>query len=57
MRWVERVARVGDRRGACRFLVERPNGNAQLGKFRWEDNIKTNLQKVGCRIMDWIIMA
>jgi hypothetical protein len=57
MRWVEHVARVGDRRGACRVLVRRPDGKAPLGKFRWDDNIKTNLQEVGCGDMNWIIMA
>ena len=39
------VARVGDRRGAWRVLVERPDRNGPLGRFRlsWEDNIKTEL--------------
>jgi hypothetical protein len=31
-------------------------GKRQLGRprRRWEDNIKIDLQKVGCRGMDWI---
>jgi hypothetical protein len=34
-------------------------GNRPLGRprCRWEDNIKMNLQKVGCRYMDWIELA
>jgi len=24
---------------------------------RWEDNIKTDLQEVGCEDMDWILLA
>ena len=24
---------------------------------RWEDNIKTDLQEVGCGVMDWIELA
>jgi ABC-type transporter Mla MlaB component len=31
----------------------------QLGRsgFRWEDNVKMDLQKVGCDGMDWIDLA
>jgi hypothetical protein len=57
MRWVEHVARAVDRRGACGILVGRPDGKAPIGTFRLEDNIKMNLQGVGCEDMDWIIMA
>jgi hypothetical protein len=34
-------------------------GKEQLGRARrgWEDNIKMNLQEVGCGVMDWIDMA
>jgi hypothetical protein len=36
--------------------VGKPVGKRQLGrhKRRWEDNIKTDLQEVGCGGMDWI---
>jgi hypothetical protein len=36
------VARMGDRRGADRVLVKRPDGKRQLGKprLRREDNIR-----------------
>ena len=39
-----------------RVLVWKPEGKRPLGrhKCRWEDNIKIDLQEVGCRDMDWI---
>jgi hypothetical protein len=59
MRWAGLVARVGDRRGAYRVLVGRPEGNIPLArpKRRWENNIKMYLQEVGCKGMDWIDVA
>jgi hypothetical protein len=41
------------------FLVGNPEGKRPLGrpKCRWEDNIKADLQEVGCRGMDWIELA
>jgi hypothetical protein len=40
------VARTGNRRGADRILVGRPEGRRLLGRPRpkWEDNIKVDLQ-------------
>jgi hypothetical protein len=37
-------------------LVGKPEGKIPLGrpKHRWEENIKMDLQKVGCGGMDWI---
>jgi len=37
-------------RGVHRILVSKPGGKIQLGRLRrrWEDNIKMDLQKVGC---------
>jgi hypothetical protein len=39
----------GERRGAYRVLVGKPEGKRQLGKprHRWEDNTKMDLQEVG----------
>jgi hypothetical protein len=39
-----------------RVLVGKPEGKRPLGRprHRWEDNIKMNLQEVGCGVMDWI---
>jgi hypothetical protein len=42
---------MGERRGVYRVLVGKPEGKRALGKprHRWEDNIKMDLQEVGCR--------
>jgi hypothetical protein len=59
MRLVGHVARMGERRGAYRVLVRTPEGKRPLGipRRKWEDNIKMDLQEVGCRGMDWIDLA
>ena len=46
-------------RGAYRLLVEKPDGKRTLGRPRRssEDNIKMDLQEVGCGGMDWIDLA
>jgi hypothetical protein len=50
---------MGERRGAYRALVGKPEGRRPLGRprHRWEDNIKMNLREVGCGGMDWINLA
>jgi hypothetical protein len=50
---------MGERRGAYRALVGKPEGRRPLGRprRRWEDNIKMDLQEVGWRGMDWINLA
>jgi hypothetical protein len=49
MRWAGHVALIGEKRGAYRILVERPEGRRQLGRprRRWADKIKIDLQAVG----------
>ena len=39
-----------------RALVGEPEGKRPLGRprCRWVDNIRMNLQEVGCGYMDWI---
>ena len=56
MRWAGHVARIGERRGVYGVLVGKPEGKRPLGthRRRWEDNIKMDLQEVGCGGMDWI---
>jgi len=56
MRCVGHVASMGQRRGVYRVLVGKPDGKRPLGipRRRWEDNIKMDLQKVGCGGMAWI---
>ena len=50
------VARNRERRGVYRVLVGKPEGKRPLGRprRRWEDNIKMDLQEVGCGSMDRI---
>ena len=57
--WVGHVARMGEGRDDYRVLVGKPVGKRPLRKPRrkWEDNIKTDRQKVGCGGMDWIDLA
>jgi hypothetical protein len=46
-------------RGVYKVLVRKPERKRPLGRprRRWEDNIKKDLQEVGCWCMDWIRLA
>ena len=48
MSWVGNVARMGEKRGAYRVVVGKPEGRRPLGKPRrsGENNIKMDLQEV-----------
>jgi hypothetical protein len=50
---------MGERTGVYRVLVGKPEGKKPLGRprRRWEDNIKMDVQEVGCGGMDCIDMA
>jgi hypothetical protein len=54
MRWAGHVARMGEKRGVYMVLVRKPEGRRPLQKPRCEleDNIKMDLQNVGCGV--WI---
>jgi hypothetical protein len=54
LRWAEHVARMGQRNGAYRALVGKPEGRRPLERprRRWEDNIKMDLREAGWRGMD-----
>jgi 3-oxoacyl-ACP reductase-like protein len=45
-----------EKRDVYRVLVGKPEGRRPLGRprRRWEDNIKMDLQEVGCGEMDWM---
>jgi CRISPR/Cas system-associated protein Cas7 (RAMP superfamily) len=47
------------RRGVFKVLVGKCEGKMLLGRpmRRWEDNIKMDLQEVGCWGRDWIELA
>ena len=53
------MARVGEERGLYRVLVGKPEEKRPLGRprRRWVDNIRMDLQEVGCGYMDWIWLA
>jgi hypothetical protein len=55
MGWEGHVALMGERRGVCSLLVAKPEVKRPLGRSRrrWEDNIKLDLQQVGCGGMEW----
>jgi len=49
----------GEMSDVYRVLVGKPEGKRPLGRprRRWEDNIKMDIQEVGCGGMDWIQVA
>jgi hypothetical protein len=59
MGWAGHVARMGEERGVYRELVGKPEGKRPLGRprRRWVDNIRMDLQEVGCGYEDWIGLA
>jgi len=50
---------MGERRGVYRALLGKPEGRrlSDILRCRWKDNIKMDLQEVGCGVMDWIELA
>jgi len=50
---------MGEKRGVYGVLVGKPEGKRPLGRpmRRWENNIKIDLQELGCGGMDWIELA
>ena len=49
----------GRGQGVYGALVGKPEGRRPLGRprRRWVDNIRTDLQEVGCGYIDWIGLA
>jgi hypothetical protein len=56
MRLAGHVVWLGEERGIYRVLVGKSEGKRPLvrPRYRWEDNIRMDLQEVGCGGMDWI---
>jgi hypothetical protein len=46
---------MGEGRGVYRVLVGKPEG--KRSRRRWEDNVRMDLQEVGCGCEDWIGLA
>jgi hypothetical protein len=59
MTWIGHVARMGEKRNACRILVGKPEGKRPLGRLRcrWEDNSRMDLREIGWGDMDCINLA
>ena len=59
MRWAGHVARMGEERGCIGSSVGKPEGKRPLRRpgRRWVNNIRNDLQEVGCGYMDWIGLA
>jgi len=59
MRWAVHVARTGEERGVYSVLVGKPAGRSPLGRprHRWVDNMRMDLQEVGCGYVYWIGLA
>jgi hypothetical protein len=59
IRWAGHVARVEEKRSACRIVVGNPEGKRPLGRStpRWENNIKIDLREIRWGGMDWIDLA
>jgi len=59
IRWAGHIEHMGQIKGVYRILVGRSEGKSTLGRPRriWENNIKMDLQEVGCGGMDWIELA
>jgi len=59
MRWAGYVARMGEKRGMYTVLVGKPVRRRPLGRprHRWVNNIRMDLQDVGCGYIDLIGLA
>jgi len=59
MRWAGHMARMGRERRVYRVLVGKPEGRRPLrrSRRRWADNIRMDLQELGCGYIDWIGLA
>jgi len=59
MRLTGHGACMGEERGVYRVLLGKPEGRRPMGRprRRWVNNIRMDLQEVGCGYMDWIGLA
>jgi len=62
LRWVFKKNELGRACSTCvgeKRCTQHSEGKRPLGRprCRWEDNIKMDLQEVGCGDMDWIELA
>jgi len=63
MRWAGHVAHMEQERGVRKILVGKTERERERERplvkprRKWKDNIKMDLQEVGCGGMDWIDLA
>jgi hypothetical protein len=59
LRWARHVARMREGRVVYRVLVGKAEGKRPLGRprRRWEDNVRMDLQEVGCGCDEWVGLA
>ena len=58
MRWAGHVARMGEERGCMgSWWGNRRDRPLDRRRRRWVDNIRMDLEEVGCEYMDWIGLA
>jgi len=59
MRWAGHEVCMVEEKGVYRVLVGKLEGKKPLRRprHRWVDNIRTDLQEVGCGYMDWVELA
>ena len=49
-------ARNGEKRKACRLVVEKSEGKKPIRRprRRWNNNIKTGPKEIGWKVVDWM---
>jgi hypothetical protein len=52
-RWVEHLVRMQEKNIFCRVVVGKPTEGP---RYRWEDNIKMDLEEIGWEVVDWICL-
>ena len=59
MRWAGHVARMREQEKCMQGFGGKPEGKRPFGRpmHRWKDNIKMDIQEVGCGGVDWIDLA
>jgi len=59
MKLAGHVVHMVEESGVYRVLLRKPEGRRPLERprRRWVDNIRMDLQEVGCGYMDWIGLA
>jgi hypothetical protein len=55
MRWAGNIARMGEKKNACRILVGKQEGKRTRDMLVY--NIKMDLREIGWDGMDWIDLA